>query len=432
MGSILSFPILCLVSFTAWAISYGFAEKYLSIAGQDKSQSWAERMKLHSEAMVGVNGDDIVFPAEDRGEAWVDGVAAVGGRVSRGKSITAKNAFTINSEIWCREDDAWVKPCSIRPSLLFGILDGRTAFPEESWDEYARSELLSGKPDIQAIIVDRLKPHLPKNMGGIGKIKEFKLFDVLAWKVKTENNAQKRTVRPKSRWTPSQLRKVDQPKVRVVCSKSVAALVRKKERHDFRGLPEWTARGSTGPIADVRRAFKYVTRAEVRNLKEEWLYRWKLSEKGRKITLINQTSYSFAQSHSDSIKKPRSFKLTHASLYDPGMRGDAVRELEADMKVRFDREKTDQTPKIWIGDGWSADVGEIEWRCSDGPLAKRRSKRGKVKADLCAACERESVLIRAQELWDPEPLSERRESFAQTFGFCARHSYKTGVGLQTS
>jgi hypothetical protein len=240
MGSVLSFPILCLVSLTAWAIGTGFDKKNEDKEGKKLLQA------LEEEA-VGINGDDIVFGTDDRGEGWQEGVAAVWGIVSPGKSLLSKWAFTVNSELWWRSEDAWSAEFEhvglVRPSLLLAIADGRTAYADESWDEYASSKYYED-PVLTKLVESRLKPHLPPSMGGLGRDMRFVLEDVEAWWKR--QLAPKKVIRPPSRWSEEmeELKREDaRTSACYLVPNAKYNTIMKKIREPYVGLPEWTEEG---------------------------------------------------------------------------------------------------------------------------------------------------------------------------------------------
>jgi len=173
MGSIVSFPILCLVSLVAWLMSEDLDVPYLQETCPKK------RKALRKLWLVGVNGDDLVAAVRDRGEKWSGMVPAVGGRASRGKTLVNDKAFTVNSELWIREQGAWLAPGSIRPSLLLGIADGRRANPCVLWDSYRHSRITLA-PGVKELVESRMKPHLPVSLGGVGGFRMFVEEDVRA------------------------------------------------------------------------------------------------------------------------------------------------------------------------------------------------------------------------------------------------------------
>lgn len=240
MGSCLSFPILCLVSLTAWAVGTDFDIK------TEKKQN-NELLRALAKEPLGINGDDIVFGTEDGGAGWQRGVASIWGIVSPGKSLLSKWAFTVNSELWWREQPHWGEEFEhvgiLRPSLLIGITDGRTAFAEESWEEYARSPLFESAA-LRKLIEKRLKTHLPPSMGGLGTSCRFVLDDVKEWW--KNQKAGKVVVRPSAWWDEDKIQNLAEDKrtsCRYLVPNDKVEEVMKAIREPYVGLPEWTETG---------------------------------------------------------------------------------------------------------------------------------------------------------------------------------------------
>jgi hypothetical protein len=83
MGSVLSFPILCIINLISYWISM---EEYLK-----KEIDFRDLPVL-------INGDDILFPSNpDHYEIWKDKIRSVGFSLSIGKNYIHKDLFTINS-----------------------------------------------------------------------------------------------------------------------------------------------------------------------------------------------------------------------------------------------------------------------------------------------------------------------------------------------
>jgi hypothetical protein len=83
MGSVLSFPILCIINLISYWISM---EEYLG-----KELDFTELPVL-------INGDDILFPSNpDHYEIWKGKIRSVGFSLSIGKNYIHKDLFTINS-----------------------------------------------------------------------------------------------------------------------------------------------------------------------------------------------------------------------------------------------------------------------------------------------------------------------------------------------
>lgn len=271
MGSVLSFPILCLVSLTAWAVAYGHAEEYLRCACPYK------RKLLRDNWILGVNGDDIVFPAKDFGASWIKGVRSVGGIVSRGKSLCSSRVFTLNSELWWRDSETsyFEPPGALRPSLLFGVLDGRKSNPEVLVRHWLDSELTSSVPEVvREIIERRLKMHLPRSMGGLGLTRRFVFADV-ADHMRTEREV-KKIVRPPAYWAERHLRQLVHDRFYsavVAVPRDGLEAITKWIRKPYVGLPEWSARG---PVV-TRKPLLNISEAAAR---EYYDRAWALEEAG--------------------------------------------------------------------------------------------------------------------------------------------------------
>jgi hypothetical protein len=86
MGSLLSFPVLCLINLAAYWLAL---------------EEYTGRRFTKDELPVLVNGDDILFKA-DAGfyEVWKKWIGRAGFTLSPGKNYTSPNFLTVNSEAW--------------------------------------------------------------------------------------------------------------------------------------------------------------------------------------------------------------------------------------------------------------------------------------------------------------------------------------------
>jgi len=99
MGSLLSFPLLCLANFLAF--------------------KWAVKRKVP----LKINGDDIVFrctPGE--AEKWFKEIAQSGLTISKGKTLTTKSIFSLNSTFFRAGESVELCPL-IRSTCLFGQVE---------------------------------------------------------------------------------------------------------------------------------------------------------------------------------------------------------------------------------------------------------------------------------------------------------------------
>jgi hypothetical protein len=239
-----------MVTFTTWAIGSGFAQRYLD--QERKKQRWLMRCA----ALLGVNGDDLVYP--DTGVDWERGVKAVNGKVSRGKSLRSKFAFTVNSELWTRKNplSPWIPPAAIRPSLAMGIWDGRRAVPEVLWAHMARSPLID--ESMKRLLSRRLKTHLPVSLGGLGTDVEFVFQDVKEAMKKRCASIKRKTY---CMMTPVQEKQLEEDKdaARYLVDKRFKKFLTGKIRAPYLRSVQWTDAGTP----DVSE-FASATREEAR------------------------------------------------------------------------------------------------------------------------------------------------------------------------
>lgn len=168
MGSILSFPILCIINLVT------------NIIADDLDQALFDNPKefLESYDQCGINGDDVVRFGDDRDELykrWAFGVSCVGGKPSPGKSLLSDRYFTVNSEIFTNSGEPLH---AIRPSLLVALNDGAHKAPDKSWLTYFYSSLWTPALDALFKPDDVLFPDFPVQWGGtrIKKIASFEDF----------------------------------------------------------------------------------------------------------------------------------------------------------------------------------------------------------------------------------------------------------------
>jgi hypothetical protein len=104
MGSLLSFPLLCLTNFLAF--------------------KWA----IPRRVPVRINGDDIVFRCRpEEKDRWFKEIEMSGLTVSVGKTLVAKNVFSLNSAFFLPSSDT-VRICpTIRSQCLFGPAEDPSA-----------------------------------------------------------------------------------------------------------------------------------------------------------------------------------------------------------------------------------------------------------------------------------------------------------------
>jgi hypothetical protein len=130
MGSLLSFPILCLVNFAIWRhsaeLSYGVACDGLGMGGEQDH--------------VLINGDDIGFAAtEDHYDLWKSLTPQVGLKPSMGKNYFASEFITLNTQLYTWVDDYGMK---LVPFLNQGLL-----LPAGGWEAKPNG----GEPSIDSL-----------------------------------------------------------------------------------------------------------------------------------------------------------------------------------------------------------------------------------------------------------------------------------------
>jgi hypothetical protein len=170
MGSVLSFPLLCIMSLTTYICS--LSDEIIEPLFRNKGFRWLRNLKS-----VGINGDDTVFKSNMNGvERWMESVNQIGGVVSRGKTLVNKEYFTINSELWSLTQ----KVNCLRPSLLTALTGDEIISPQRQWLEFRNCELVN--PNMERIfqLIPKLKLDIPVSLGGLGLVKSFdpeRMFD---------------------------------------------------------------------------------------------------------------------------------------------------------------------------------------------------------------------------------------------------------------
>jgi len=169
MGSVISFPLLCILSLTAYLYEAPGIDEALLSSDEDFE------IFLKKQKRVGVNGDDVVFAATPaRVEGWVRGVKAIGGVVSRGKSLLNNKFFTVNSELWSLNG----KINCLRPSLVTALTGDNRYFitPQYEWKEFRA--IATDEHHRIFNLIQKLKLHIPPSLGGIGLEYRFDANDM--------------------------------------------------------------------------------------------------------------------------------------------------------------------------------------------------------------------------------------------------------------
>jgi len=164
MGSEMSFPGLCVVNL----IATSFAKPDLAHA-LDTLRGDRLRTFLQGWNKAGINGDDLLT-AGSRADAeqWVRGVQAIGGIVSRGKSLMNGRYGTVNSELVERHGSS-VRPVPVlRPTLIAGLHDRTYKVPQAQWKEYL--DISARYPEAERLFRTHITmfPTMPRSWGGMG------------------------------------------------------------------------------------------------------------------------------------------------------------------------------------------------------------------------------------------------------------------------
>nr|UZA97546.1 RNA-dependent RNA polymerase [Lentinula edodes ourmia-like virus 1] len=175
MGSVISFPLLCILNLTAYL--YTKPDKWLHrFLNPKKAGGKASVRMLQKLREVGVNGDDVAFKGNGLTIAkWLEGVDAIGGIVSRGKTLVNEKFFTINSML--RSDEGHVSV--LRASLVTAMTDAdRQVSAERSWKEYLS---LPNSDNVEQVfeVSRRMKVGLPVQLGGTGLRKKMNIEELL-------------------------------------------------------------------------------------------------------------------------------------------------------------------------------------------------------------------------------------------------------------
>nr|QED42942.1 putative RdRp [Cyathus narnavirus A] len=156
MGSVLSFPILCLVNLVSQLMMRYSLVRVLSMTRKD----------LFAFNLCGINGDDVVTWGEESvRESWLESLGHVGGVPSRGKTLFSQTHFTVNSELFSVLRG---KLRVLRPSLIVAMHEGAFKAPQETWLEYLYSPIRSESADRIFRPERVLFPNFPVSWGGTG------------------------------------------------------------------------------------------------------------------------------------------------------------------------------------------------------------------------------------------------------------------------
>jgi len=120
MGSVLSFPVLCILNFVTWALTQ---KNVIALIKQAKREKFdrENRLALLNSFPVLINGDDILFESTTLDYyRWCEVLKHVGFSKSVGKNLVSKSFVTINSQFyWVRGNGKVTKPTQgVLPKVL--------------------------------------------------------------------------------------------------------------------------------------------------------------------------------------------------------------------------------------------------------------------------------------------------------------------------
>lgn len=291
MGSVLSFPILCIVSFCCgiWKTeAHEAIDRVQREASAENAVSWLRRFLLDFGG-VGINGDDIVFKATDDGAAWEDGVEAAGGETSRGKSLKSRHSFTVNSELWTDLDGHWKPPSALRPSIVCRLADDTRRVPAHAWVEFERCSLVGMRLKHYLDMERILKVNLPRAWGGLNLVRRFDAAFCLANRPPPPDPLDR--VRPARAWSDyvaplSIVRRCVLPKVDLDsyrASETLATAVTSGGIRFIRAQWSLSSKQSAPPETNI----EFLNRGELETLEKEYHYYFTLGTEGKKVALVN-------------------------------------------------------------------------------------------------------------------------------------------------
>jgi hypothetical protein len=182
MGSVISFPLLCMTSLLGCLYTRPGSIEFLMNNPPKSNFYFLKRFKE-----CGINGDDTVTWGKERGvgERWSEGVEAFGGVVSRGKTLLNQKFFTVNSELWTKSG---TKVPAVRPSFVGCLTDAtKVVSHSELFEELSAVNWLGEEAKTYFGVTDRFPEDIPLAFGGRGTAlsRDINLPRVRAWANRT-------------------------------------------------------------------------------------------------------------------------------------------------------------------------------------------------------------------------------------------------------
>jgi len=177
MGSILSFPILCLLNIFMFKLSF---EKWnLTLCEEERYNGRITFDYLHGRFGLLVNGDDISFHApKDLIDIWDNTYGNVGLTQSVGKNYKHPNLITINSRLYvCRRIDINTVHWKEEKMLNLGLLFAGSKYVQEL-DDMRKANLFKSYGQIQSDLL-MINDTISKRIENTGKEDENIFYDNL-------------------------------------------------------------------------------------------------------------------------------------------------------------------------------------------------------------------------------------------------------------
>lgn len=164
MGSIFSFPILCLINLCTYIWACRKTDNAISSWKKSKNGYLPSIKNLP----VLINGDDILFisPCQEFYNNWLQGCGEAGFKLSVGKNYCSQSFFIVNSRLhWPERIDPADLPIHAIPYVNMGLINGRKKGEDTTVDPKSMREKMSCLPNyFKDLLKDFRGNRLLKNM----------------------------------------------------------------------------------------------------------------------------------------------------------------------------------------------------------------------------------------------------------------------------